>query len=95
MSAITVKELKGNTTQFNRLKAKIKIADKRNSKKLVETGIIVSLKISLKASAKGCNTPKKPTKLGPLLLCIEAITFRSNKVNSATDKIIGTIIVKL
>jgi len=34
---------------------------------LDETGIIVSFIINLTASAIGCNNPKIPTKLGPLL----------------------------
>jgi hypothetical protein len=35
-------------------------------------------------SAKGCKRPKIPTTLGPFRRCIDAITFRSNKVRYAT-----------
>lgn len=56
---------------------------------------MVSLPINLKPSANACNKPKIPTKLGPLLLCIEAKIFLSNKVKNAIDNIIGNISVKI
>jgi hypothetical protein len=56
--------------------------------------MLISLKRDLKASAKGCKKPQKPTVLGPLLLCIAAKTFLSSKVNIAIPIIIGIIIVK-
>jgi hypothetical protein len=59
---------------------------------LDKPGIIVSLKINLKASANGCNIPNIPTTLGPLLLWIPAKIFLSNNVNKATDNIIGKTI---
>ena len=55
-------------------------------------GIIVSLNINLNASLNGCNNPKIPTTLGPLLRWIPAKIFLSNNVNKATDKIIGKTI---
>jgi hypothetical protein len=58
--------------------------ENKKIKKLDEKGIIVSLANNLKPSAIGCNNPKKPTILGPLLLCIEANNFLSNSVKKAT-----------
>src|SRR5689334_13372937 len=55
---------------------------------------MVSLPINLKPSAKACNNPKIPIILGPLLRCIEAKIFLSNKVKNAIDKIIGRIMGK-
>ena len=57
-------------------------------------GIIVSFNINFTPSANACNKPKKPTTLGPLLLCIAAKTLRSYKVKKAIDNITGKIIGK-
>ena len=55
-------------------------------------GKIGSLIISFKPSAIGCNSPNKPTTLGPFLRCIDAITLRSAKTKKATPSNKGIII---
>lgn len=60
--------------------------------RLAELGKTVSFNNNFKPSARGCNKPKNPTTFGPLLLCIDAITLRSNSVKYATAINKGTII---
>jgi len=43
-------------------------------------GITISFTNNLNPSANGCSNPHTPTTLGPRLLCMEAIIFRSAKV---------------
>ena len=64
---------------------------KINNKVLALPGKIVSFTNNFKPSAKGCNKPKIPTKLGPLRLCIEDNIFLSAKVKYATAIKIGKI----
>jgi len=81
----------GKTDQPNKLTVKLKTGEAINNTRLDNPGIIVSLNINLKASAKGCKSPIIPTTFGPLLRCIPANNFRSNNVNNATIKKIGNI----
>ena len=67
------------------------IGAKMNTILLDPLGIIFSLVISFKASAKLCNIPKGPTIFGPLLNCINANTFLSAYTKKATDIKTGTI----
>jgi hypothetical protein len=89
MSAITKFSQKGITAQEKRANKKVITGEKKNIKVLEEKGIIDSLDNNLTPSAIGCNNPQKPTTLGPLLLCIEAKSFLSNKVKKATASITG------
>jgi hypothetical protein len=57
----------GIILQFNKLKIKVNNGAIIKIILFDKTGIIVSLTINFTASAIGCNKPKKPTKLGPLL----------------------------
>lgn len=82
---------KGNTIHEKILRVKVSIGAIRNIIKFEELGIIVSLPINLKPSAKACKRPKIPVTLGPLLRCIEANTFLSNRVKKAIDNIMGSI----
>ena len=75
--------------QLNQLNVNVATGARINKIKLDKPGIIVSLKISLNASANGCKMPHKPTTFGPRLLCIPPRIFLSNKVNSATNNNIG------
>jgi hypothetical protein len=85
ISAKTLNKLKGNTAYDKKLKNKVKIGAIIKITLLALLGIIVSLIKSFKPSAKGCKTPNRPTTLGPLRLCIPAITFLSNNVKKATE----------
>ena len=95
ISAKTFKKLNGNTVQFKKLKNKAKIGANKKITLFALLGIIVSLINNFSPSAKGCKTPKRPTTLGPLLLCIFAIIFLYNKVKNATAINTGTIIIRL
>ena len=55
-------------------------------------GIIISFVNNLIPSANGWSSPNGPTTLGPLLSCIEAITFLSKYVSNATNINRGNII---
>jgi len=77
---------------LSKLNEKVKIGAKINNTMLDNPGMIVSLKINLKASANGWSKPQIPTTLGPLRLWILAKIFLSNNVNNATIKIIGKTI---
>ena len=48
-------------------------------------GIIISLKIYFRASARDCSKPKGPTTFGPCLFCTKAQTLRSNQTIIATE----------
>jgi len=62
----------------------VRIGENTNKKLLDFIGIISSFITNFKPSAKGCKKPQKPTTLGPFLLCIDAIIFRSANVKKAT-----------
>ena len=51
-----------------------------NNPLLAELGIISSFMMSFNPSAKGCNKPIGPARLGPGLSCKTAATLRSEKV---------------
>ncbi len=70
----------GTKSHKSKLKENVKTGAKINNKKFALRGIIGSLKINFKPSAKGCNKPKKPTTLGPFRRWTEAIIFRSARV---------------
>ena len=95
MSLKTLNLLNGITVQFKKLKNKAKIGAKIKIILFALLGIIVSFIRSFKPSANGCKKPKKPTTLGPRLLCMLAIIFLSSKVKKATAINTGTIIIKL
>lgn len=79
-STNTVDSVKGIKAQATKLKENDTIGDKIKIKVFAVKGNIVSFTNNFKASAKGCNNPKYPTTLGPLLRCIIPNTLRSNKV---------------
>ena len=58
-------------------------------------GIIISLKIYFKASARDCSKPNGPTTFGPLLFCTKAQTRLSNHTIIATDTKTGTSNIKI
>src|SRR5690606_2125798 len=53
-------------------------------------GTTTSLVSSLNTSAKGCNRPRKPTRVGPRRTCIAPIILRSQYVRYATHRMMGT-----
>jgi hypothetical protein len=67
----------------NIAQANVIIGANKNNNVLAKLGSNVSFTISLKPSAKGCNNPRKPTTLGPLRCCIDAMILRSNNVKNA------------
>ena len=84
----------GITNQAAKLRNNVKTGEKKKINLFDSKGKTVSFVINFKASANGCNKPKKPTILGPLLLCIKAIILRSNKVKNATEISTGIKITK-
>ena len=58
-------------------------------------GIIISLKIYFKASAKDCSKPNGPTTFGPLLFCTNAQTRQSNQTIIATETKTGKSNIKI
>ena len=56
----------------------------RKSQRLASAGKVSSLRMFLSPSAAGCSRPAGPTRLGPRRFCIQALTFRSISVSSAT-----------
>lgn len=90
-----IEELHGNKDQQARPRLKFQIGPKKKKKKKILRLMIVSFNAILSPSAKGCNIPKKPTALGPILLCTLDINLRSNKVKKATQISKGTIIKKI
>ena len=54
---------------------------------LALAGSVSSLTMFLTPSAAGCRRPAHPTRLGPRRFCIQALTFRSMSVRSATPTI--------
>ena len=88
-----VKE-KGMTTQPNKLKNRVRTGAITKPNVLAFVGITVSFSNNFNPSAKGCNSPKNPTTLGPVLCCIAAITLRSAKVKYATEINTGTTIIR-
>ena len=53
-------------------------------------GMIISLKIYFKASARDCSNPNGPTTLGPCLFWTKAQTLLSSQTIIATDTRTGT-----
>ena len=90
MSAKTCVSLNGITDQAIRAKVIVTIGAKIKITLLELEGIIISLKIYFKASAKDCNKPKGPTTFGPCLFWTNAQTYLSNHTISATDTRTGT-----
>lgn len=64
-SATTIPNPKGTTAQPNTLKTNVKYGLNTKSRALARFGIIISLIINFKPSAKGCSKPQGPTTLGP------------------------------
>jgi hypothetical protein len=56
----------------------------RNSHRLAKAGKVSSLRMFLSPSAAGWSSPAGPTRFGPRRFCIQALTFRSISVSSAT-----------
>ena len=53
-------------------------------------GRMISLNISLKASAIGCSSPQGPTRFGPRRMCMKPIILRSQYVRYATHSSSGS-----
>jgi len=92
MSAPAIPAPKGMTAQPTRLNINVIVGAAMKVAKLALLGKTTSFNNNFKPSAKGCNNPKKPTTFGPLRLCMEAMTLRSNSVKYATAINKGTIV---
>jgi hypothetical protein len=71
---------KGITDQINKPNKNKRKGEKTNRNFTEGATKIISFIKSFNPSAKGCRSPKKPTTLGPFLLCIVPITFLSTNV---------------
>ena len=71
---------KGITAQPTMARMKVIIGARTKMTLLALVGMMVSLRNSLAPSAIGCSRPKGPTTLGPLRICIAAMTLRSARV---------------
>src|SRR5713226_40088 len=85
MSASTASGPKGITAHAASAGIKVSIGAKMNRNLLAPVGTIVSLNMSLMASAIGCSSPIGPTRLGPRRICIQPMSFLSHKVRYATQ----------
>lgn len=70
----------GITTHNKILQKKVNTGANKKINRLELLGNTISLIKAFNPSAIGCKKPKKPTTLGPLLRCIEAIALRSTRV---------------
>ena len=80
MSASTVSGPNGTTAQAASAGMMVMTGPSRNSGLLAAVGRMISLKISLTASAIGVSRPNGPTRLGPGRICVQPITLRSQSV---------------
>jgi hypothetical protein len=66
-----------------------------NSHRFASAGRVSSFRMFFTPSAAGCNRPAHPTRFGPWRFCIQALTFRSMRVSSATPimMIVNTTII--
>ena len=85
MSATTQPLSSGTTAQ----PANASVADINGASRkitlLAPAGMINSLNMNLKASAKVCSRPKAPTTLGPRRICTAAQILRSARIQKATE----------
>ena len=82
----------GITAHPTKLSIKVIMGASKNTILSDPDGIIISFVNNLIPSANGWSSPNGPTTLGPLLSCIEAITFLSKYVSNATNINRGNII---
>ena len=75
----------GIVTHIINVKNNVKIGAIKKMGTFAFAGKRSSFENAFKPSANGWSTPKKPTVLGPFLLCILLNTLRSTKVNRAID----------
>ncbi|MDT4831492.1 hypothetical protein FQZ97_650060 [compost metagenome] len=61
----------------------------RNRPLLATVGRMISLVISLSASAIGCSRPSGPMRFGPTRICVKPMALRSHSVRYATASISG------
>ena len=94
-SAKSTPGLKGTQDQEIRLKRKVTTGAIKKRTRLAELGSTGSLSKSLSPSQRGCKSPIKPTTLGPLRRCIEAMSFLSPRVRKATESKRGKTILKI
>lgn len=95
MFAKTQFSLNGITAQASMDRLKVRTGAKRNKNIFAFAGIIGSLCKSFMASAIGCKSPNGPTVLGPIRICIAAITRRSAAQMISYEVSIGLVIVTI
>ena len=70
----------GTTAQAASAGMMVMIGPRKNRPRLAAVGTMISLKISLTASAIGCSRPNGPTRFGPGRIWLQPIAFRSQSV---------------
>ena len=78
LSKRTEEEPTGKKIQQVKDTTRAKIGANTYTENRIPRGYIPSFAINFTPSAAACKLPQKPTTLGPLRLCTEAIIFRSN-----------------
>jgi len=71
---------KGTTAQAASAGMMVMMGPRKNRPLLAAVGRMISLKISLTASAIGVSSPNGPTRLGPGRICVQPMALRSHSV---------------
>src|SRR2546426_12541775 len=83
-SARTMRSPNGITAKTTIVGTNTTIGASQNSTRSALRVVIGSLNRSFSASATGCSSPLRPTRLGPILFCISPTTRRSIQMNAST-----------
>ena len=70
----------GTTAQAASAGMIVMIGPRKKRPRLAAVGTMISLKISLTASAMGCSRPNGPTRFGPGRIWLQPIALRSQSV---------------
>ena len=70
----------GTTAQAASAGMIVMTGPRKNRPRLAAVGTMISLKISLTASAIGCSRPSGPTRFGPGRIWLQPIALRSQSV---------------
>lgn len=76
--------------KLEHLELALEQGQKKNKNKLTWLGTINSLENNFTPTAKDCNNPYVPTRLGPFIVWVYPNTFLSVKVKQATETSTGT-----
>jgi len=76
----TTSGAKGTTAHAASAGMIIRIGPRMNRPRSALVGTTISFSSSFTPSAMGCSRPRGPTRLGPMRICIQPISFLSHKV---------------